>query len=149
MDVSALEHETDPLFQRAMPAAFTKMVALRKAHAGEAGYAPPPPDIETALSVRKRGETVLRVGAPLDDRQVEAMCGALIAEVFDRVGRTLAMADDYARAGQSVDIYTAVSSQAVRLIEVYTALIDVLQRVKNGGAQKIVVERGRGCRENR
>jgi hypothetical protein len=77
----------------------------------------------------------------IDSRQIEAMTGTLIADVFDRAMRTLALADTYTQTGWSVDIYTVASVQAVRLIEAYAALVEGLARFRSGGAQKIVVER--------
>jgi hypothetical protein len=155
--IAALERDVDQRLGERSPQDFARMIAARERHDGEPGYAPPPkqePKLETRYveAVSPVRERVLHVGAPLSGRQIEAMTGALIADVYDRATRTLMLADEYARAGQSVDIYTVVSSQAVRLIMAYAALVEALQRFKSGGAQKIVVERcerRRGCAKKR
>jgi hypothetical protein len=108
--IAALERDTDALLKQARPEAYARMIAARVAHAGEDGFAPPPKQAPRSV-VRER---VLHVGEPLDSRQIEAMTGTLIADVFDRAMRTLALADMYAQTGWSVDIYTVASVQAVR-----------------------------------
>jgi hypothetical protein len=138
--IAALERDTDALLKQARPADYARMIAARIEHAGEPGFAPPPePTAPKAAHIAH--EYVLRVHEPLSDRQIEAMSGALIAEVFDRAKRTLALADAYSRTGQRVELYAVTSAQAARLIGGYAALVEALARFRNGGAQKIIVER--------
>jgi hypothetical protein len=160
--VSALEHETDPLFQRAMPAAFAKMVALRKAHAGEAGYAPPPsaPSADVACEdicrasgsrfdawarkvvsdtvsacskgPRDHGAIIEGMMALKPKDEIEGMLCSLTVAAFGASMESFALANAAIQTCGFVEARDMHLGQAARLAQACAAMVEALDRRRSG-----------------